>query len=201
LLSSRLRLVCLAEGQRMSLAWWEMDEVNLVAACLDGRSLAAFSVCSRGLRNILRSRDTLRWLAELRGLDPKCIASFEHIQVAEVMAELASSIFFAWGSLEVDEGAIPSLRKIATLLSRHQSLSLSIEAHCGLEARLNLPLPGQAREYTRRRAEAVRKALMREAAAVGAELEGRVVIKAWGCSRPLVWAFIDDIYDPTGWVD
>jgi len=183
----------------MSLAWWEMDEVNLVAACLDGRSLAAFSVCSRGLRNILRSRDTLRWLAELRGLDPKCIASFEHIQVAEVMAELASSIFFAWGSLEVDEGAIPSLRKIATLLSRHQSLSLSIEAHCGLEARLNLP--GQAREYTRRRAEAVRKALMREAAAVGAELEGRVVIKAWGCSRPLVWAFIDDIYDPTGWVD
>ena len=98
----------------------------------------------------------------------------------------------------MDEGAFPSLRKIATLLVRHKSLSLSIEAHCGLEARQNLPLPGQAREYTRRRADAVRRALMMQASLAGEDLEeNRVGIKAWGCSRPLVWAFVDRFYDPS----
>lgn len=188
-----------AEIGQMSLTWWEMDEVNLVAAGLDARSLAAFSCCNRGLRSTLKSPDTLRWLAELRGLDPRCIASVEHIQLAEVMAELSSSIFFPWGSIQVDDGALPSLRKIAKLLARHASLSLSIEAHCGLEARVAMPLPGQARQYTRRRAEAVRQALMREADLAGEALEQeRVVTKAWGCSRPLVWAFVDEMYDPSG---
>mmetsp|Transcript_34756 Transcript_34756/g.50909 ORF Transcript_34756/g.50909 Transcript_34756/m.50909 type:complete len:304 (+) Transcript_34756:1-912(+) len=178
--------------------WWEMDEVNMVATFLDGRSLAAFTCC-KAIRSNLRSRDTLRWIAELRGLDPKSIASVEHIQLAETMAELSSSIFFGWGSLEVDDGALPSLRNISTLLARHKSLSLYIEAHCGLEARINMPLPGQARQYTRARAHAVRRALMLQAASVGVEVEAeRVVTRAWGCARPLVWAFADDFYDDTG---
>ena len=188
----------LTERLMGSQRWWETDEVNLIAAFLDGRSLAVFTCC-RVIRSNLRSRDTLRWLAELRGLDHKSIASIEHIELAEAMANLSSSIFFRWGSLEIDECAFPSLQKIAKMLARHTSLSLSIEAHCGLELQVNVPIPGLPREYTRRRANAVRTALLEQAVAAEVMLDpSRVVTKAWGCSRPLVWAFVDKAYDPSG---
>ena len=98
-------------------AWWEADEVNLVAACLDGSSLGHFAVTCRQVNANLRSRDTLRWLASLRGLDSSAgISSVEHIEIAEVMADLSTSIFFGWGSMEVDEGAHPSLRALISAL-------------------------------------------------------------------------------------
>ena len=81
------------------------------------------------------------------------------------MATCASNIYFGWGSMTVVASARPSLRKVASLLDRHKSLTLSIEAHCGLEARFAMPIPGQARSFTRDRADAVRVALMREAQA------------------------------------
>ena len=78
-------------------------------------------------------------------------------------------------------------------------LSIEAHCHCGLEARANLPLPGLAREYTKRRANAVRTALLEQAATAEVMLvPNRVVTKAWECSRPLVWAFVDKAYDPSG---
>ena len=124
--------------------------------------------------------------------------------------------------------ALPSLRRSAQLLERHKTLELSIEAHCGLEARYAMPLPGQAREFTRGRAEAVYDALRQQAIemrntdpATGISLAGpnpspcargsrspeesflnRVTIRAWGCSRPLVWCYgqpgMDEPYDAEG---
>ena len=212
-------------------AWsWDRDEVNLLAAILDPASLAAFSCSSKAVADNLRSRETLRYLAELRGHPTTLgISSVEHLEVAEVMAECKASIFFGWGSTDVDNGALPSLRRLAQLLERHKTLELSIEAHCGLEARYAMPLPGQAREFTRGRAEAVYDALRQQAIemrntdpATGHLLSldqirrqlargsrspeesflNRVTIRAWGCSRPLVWCYgqpgMDEPYDAEG---
>jgi hypothetical protein len=69
------------------------------------------------------------------------------------------------------------------MLRRHTGLSLSIEAHCGLE-----PDQDFARHFTQRRAMAVRQAMesvVRHDGAPG-ELDGRLVMRAWGNSRPLV---------------
>lgn len=188
----------------MEMEWWERDEVNLVAATLDGTSLGSFAICCKAVHANLRSVDTLRWLTSLRGLDPRAgICSIAHIEIAEVMATCSSSIHFGWGSMSVVPSALPSLRKLAVLLQKHRGLTLSIEAHCGLEARYAMPLPGQAREFTRNRAEAVKEALEEQAAKANVPLdEERVVVRAWGCSRPMVWCFgqkgMDEPYDPVG---
>ena len=191
-------------------AWsWDRDEVNFIAAVLDAKSLAAFSCSTKDVSENLASKETLRYLAELRGHPTSLgISSVEHLEVAEVMAECKASIFFGWGSTHVDDGALPSLRRLATLMNRHENLELSIEAHCGLEARYAMPLPGQAREFTRGRAEAVYEALRDEAveaalatadgdldefircyANVASMVSDRVTVRAGGCSRPLVWCY------------
>lgn len=54
-------------------AWsWDRDEVNLVAALLDGCSLGAFACTAKAVAENLRSRDTLRYLSELRGIHCAC---------------------------------------------------------------------------------------------------------------------------------
>ena len=97
------------------------------------------------------------------------------------------------------------LQKLVRLLHAHRRLHLSVEAHCGLEARYHMPLPGQALEYTKMRALAVVEALHEAAAAIDMPLpEGRVSHVAWGCFMPLKWAFGSDNYsrrqaaDPAG---
>jgi len=187
--------------------FWGRDEVNLVAVGLDGRSLGAFAVSCRSIHENLRSVDTLRWLASLRGLEEGAagISSIKHLEIAETMATCANAIFFDWGSTTVDASAMPSLIKVAKILARHAKLQLSVEAHCGLEARYAMPLPGQAREFTRGRAQAVVTTLVGQARQAGlirpagvplpadaaeeASFTERVHIRAWGCSRPLVWCF------------
>lgn len=172
--------------------WWLADEVNLIASHLDGGSLCIFSISCRAIGEHLCSGATLRWLSEIRGLPLSSsgrVSSIEHLELAEAMAQLASSIFFGWGSMTVDSSADVHLRTLATILSRHPALTLSIEAHCGLEALFAMPLPGQARDFTRQRAEAVRNALINQADDVGVGLDGRLRTRAWGCARPLVWCF------------
>ena len=167
----------------------------IIASFLDGRSIALFARTCRVVRSRLRERSTLQWLADLRGLVKSAeISTIEHLELAGAMAKLSASISFAWGSMSIDASAGPSLQRIAQLLSKHSSLTLSIEAHCGLEARYHMPHPGQAKEYSRLRARAVQDALLEQAAESGidiAELQQRIVCRAWGFSRPLVWAFND----------
>ena len=188
------------------LLWYESDEVNIVASFLPAQSLAAFACSCKTVRDNLKSRDTLRWLADLRGLSAHAhISSLQHLELAEAMAGLSSNIFFGWGSVEVDDAATPSLEKLVRLLHAHRRLHLSVEAHCGLEARYHMPLPGQALEYTKMRALAVVEALHEAAAAIDMPLpDGRVSHVAWGCFMPLKWAFGSDSYsrrqaaDPAG---
>ena len=205
------RLLDLATEYQAGLApapplWYESDEVNIVASFLPAHSLAAFACSCKTVRDNLKSRDTLRWLADLRGLSAHAhISSLQHLELAEAMAGLSSNIFFGWGSVEVDDAATPSLKKLVRLLHAHRRLHLSVEAHCGLEARYHMPLPGQALEYTKMRALAVVEALHEAAASIGAPLpDGRVSHVAWGCFMPLKWAFGSDQYsrrqagDPAG---
>ena len=115
-----------------------------------------------------------------------------------------------WGSLEVDECAFPSLREIAKMLARHTSLSSRSRPTATAASKRGRTFPwegswslhhapGLAREYTKRRANAVRTALLEQAATTEVMLvPNRVVTKAWECSRPLVWAFVDEAYDPSG---
>ena len=103
---------------------------------------------------------------------------------------MSNSIFFGMGSFDVASSAFPVLRKLATLLQRHTSLTLYIEAHCGLEAIYHLPAPGQARRYSEERAAAVRDALFEQAAKAKVQLDAsRVVTRGWGCSRVTPAAF------------
>ena len=181
------------KGGAMSEDFWLRDEVNLIAVSLDGRTLGAFAVTCRAVHDNLKEPETLRWLASLRGLEASTcsISSIEHLEIAETMAECVSAIFFDWGSTTVERGANASLVKVAKILCRHTSLQLSVEAHCGLEARYAMPLPGQAREFTRVRADAVVNALVQQArlAGLGETFSSRVRVRAWGCARPRVWCF------------
>ena len=152
---------------------------------LRGLPTAAISsvVSTAGLK--LRSCRSLVVLVPVCSGSPfSSLGGQEHLELAEIMAHLSVSIFFGWGSMEVDEGSHASLQRLAKLLARHPSLELSIEAHCGLEARWAMPLPGQAREFTRARAQSVLTELTKQADAAGVLLdETRVRTRAWGCSR------------------
>ena len=170
----------------------QRDEINLVAACLDAKTLGAFAcTCHAAVLN-LRSTETLYFLTQLRGLESSLgISSVQHLEVAETVAQCKASIFFGWGSMSVDASANASLQRLATLLHRHPAINLSIEAHCGLEAHFAMPMPGQARDFTRGRAEAVREALCEQASLCGRQIDPlRVRTRAWGCSRPLVWCYV-----------
>ena len=49
---------------------------------------------------------------EKKGLDAGCIGTIEHLELAQAMASLQSSIFFEMGSMELDDAAIPSVRRV-----------------------------------------------------------------------------------------
>ena len=52
-----------------------------------------------------------------------------------------------------------------------------------------MPLLGQAREFTRNRAEAVKEALEEQAAKVNVPLDEERVVAGVGYPRPMVWCF------------
>ena len=168
----------------VALGFWEnADTLNLVATFLDGRSIAAVACSCRFAHDNLCDPAQLRWLAELRGLDPAKthITSLEHIEIAEAMASLETSIGFARGDVRVKEEAIPSIKRVVDMLLRHTAFKLAIEAHCGLDAS-----PEFALHFARRRALSVRRKIG-TMAPVGA-LTGRLITRSWGNSRPLIWA-------------
>ena len=171
----------------MPLGFWEdSDQLNLVAALLDPKGIGAVACTCRFARDNLCGGTALRWLAELRGLDPATthIACLEHIELAEAMADLQTSIGFDRGSVEVRATAVPAIRRVVEMLRRHTALTLAIEAHCGLDAHAEF-----ARIFSRRRALSVRRAMEQMAEELGAPgaLSGRLITRAWGNSRPLVW--------------
>mmetsp|Transcript_152593 Transcript_152593/g.292209 ORF Transcript_152593/g.292209 Transcript_152593/m.292209 type:complete len:360 (+) Transcript_152593:52-1131(+) len=164
----------------MACSWLSEEQLDGCAVFLDGRSIAAFAGACSFVHNRLHCEATLRWLIALRGLPKDAgITCVEHVEIAETMAELEGSIQCRYGQTEMNPAARPKIQRFAALLKKHTSLTVSIEAHCGLEA----PSHSFARHFSRRRAESVRQAFMVE----GVE-ESRMKIRAWGFTRPLVWA-------------
>ena len=127
--------------KRVTLQWWKCDLVNFVASHLDAESLVNFSSCCRDVNVNLKSKNTLRWLADLRGI-PHSLDNFEQLELAEAMANFKSMIFFNWSDTNLANPDHVSLGVVARALHRHSSLSLSIEAHCSLEGMLHLPTRG-----------------------------------------------------------
>ena len=169
------------------LGWHEdADQLNLVATFLDPKSIGAAACTCRFVRDNLRDADALRWLAELRGLDPATtgISCVEHIELAEAMASLETSIGFDRGSVDVRPAALPSVGRVVEMLRRHTSLTLSVEAHCGLDAHADF-----AQHFSQRRALSVRRTMERVAEEQGAPgaLDGRILTRSFGNRRPLVW--------------
>ena len=180
--------VPMAAAGATALGFWEDgDQLNLVACFMGARDIAAVACTCRYTRDNLRDSTQLRWLAELRGLDPASthISSVEHIELAEAMASLETSIGFARGDVEVMDSAMPSIERVVAMLRRHTALTLAIEAHCGLEAH-----PDFARQFARRRALSVRRCMEQIAEDQDAPdaLSGRLITRSWGNSRPLIWA-------------
>jgi hypothetical protein len=176
--------------------WYYTDDVNFVGCYLGAASLASFAATCRAVASNMRSPRTLRWLADLHGLDDAMhISSLELLSIAASMSTVASSIEFKWGSFEVAPAANPGLRSLAATLQRHAAvgLKLKIEAHCGLEARFHLPYPGQAQDFSEPRAVSVARRLIDEAAASGIELSAQSIeTTSFGFGRPLIWAFDPD---------
>ena len=84
----------MAAAGATALGFWEDgDQLNLVACFMGARDIAAVACTCRYTRDNLRDSTQLRWLAELRGLDPASthISSVEHIELAEAMASLETS--------------------------------------------------------------------------------------------------------------
>jgi hypothetical protein len=116
--------------------WEHVDLLNLVAPFLEASAIGALSCTCRFARDNLHDPMQLRWLAELRGLDPERsgISSVEHIHIAEALSSMQTSVAFEYQSVRLVPAALPSVRRVADLLLQHTSLSISVEAHCGLEA-------------------------------------------------------------------
>ena len=60
------------------------------------------------------------------------ISSLEHIAIAEAMVDLETSIAFAYGSVELEDSSLPSIRRVVRMLRRHSALKLALEAHLTL---------------------------------------------------------------------
>ena len=174
--------------------WWKAtDLLNLVASNLDGRSLNALGMTCLFVSKELRSPDTVRWLANIRSILAH-VTNLEQLQIAESVNKIETQIEFMWGAMELateaKETLAPALGILAKILDNHPSLSVSIEAHCGLEGIYHMPLPGQAEMFTRGRVLAVRQALLEEASRSECHIRNdQIRLVAWGFQRPLFWAF------------
>lgn len=169
--------------------WWEsVPQLFDTAVFLDAHTIAAASVTCRFVQDHLRNPATLRWIADLRGITRAAgISCLEHLELAEAVADLECSIAFAYGETKLPKTAQPKVSRFANLMARLDKLTISIEAHCGLEA----PSHSFATAFTRSRAEAVSRALVAEGIP-----QNRIHVKAWGFKRPLVWAFGEPLGAP-----
>ena len=173
--------------------WEHPEQLNLIAPFLDASAIGALSCTCRFARDNLHDPIQLRWLADLRGLDPERsgISSVEHMHIAEALSSMQTCVAFEYQSVKLVPAALPACRAVADMLLQHTSLSISVEAHCGLEA------PTDAgRHFTKLRALAVKQAMEQHAQAqTGTDglLRGRIITRAWSNTRPLVWATASDV--------
>ena len=166
------------------------DVFLLLVPLLDGSSLVRLSRSSRYAHQHTTGTTpgVLRWCAALRGVRAAGISTVEHLELAECMNSLSTSILFEYRSYRLEPSSVAPLERFASFLRRHAAIRVSIEGHCGLEAP-----PGIAYTFTRQRAMAVREVLETNGVALS-----RLYVKGWGNERPLVWGWGDGTDGRTG---
>jgi outer membrane protein OmpA-like peptidoglycan-associated protein len=159
------------------------DVFLLLVPLLDGPSLVRLSRSSRYAHQHTTGTTpgVLRWCAALRGVRAAGISTVEHLELAECMNSLSTSILFEYRSYRLEPSSVAPLERFAAFLRRHAAIRVSIEGHCGLEAP-----PSIAYTFTRQRAMAVREVLETNGVALS-----RLYVKGWGNERPLVWGWGD----------
>ena len=63
--------------------------------------------------------------------------------MADAIQELQTAIRFAFREVRLDPSSFEPLARFAAFLARHPGFSVSVEAHCGLEARGGVLLGGR----------------------------------------------------------
>ncbi|KAJ1456498.1 hypothetical protein M885DRAFT_517237 [Pelagophyceae sp. CCMP2097] len=157
--------------------------LHCVAALLDSGALARLRRVNKFIRANVRSEETVRYIASLRGTPfAREISSLEQIALVEALHKLKTDIRFRFQDVRLDDSSRAPLRSFAALLLRHSTFQVSIEGHCGLEAprRVGFLL-------TCERARAVKAALVFLGVAAA-----RLRIVGFSNTRPVVWDFGDD---------
>ena len=147
---------------------------------LDAADIARLCQSCRFVPEHIRDVKTIKFLATMRS-DAVLgnLSTIERLALVESLRECSTCIAFKVFSCDLLESCLPALKRFAALMQRHRSFSVSIEAHCGLEA------PRDAGYiFARERGRNVKIALI----ACGLESE-RLTVVSYGNRRPLVWAF------------
>lgn len=110
------------------------DLVCLVATLLDARSITRLRMV-HSKSSQLKSAQTIRYVASMRtspsGLT---LSTLEQIALAESIDELQTSIKFQYRDVNLQASSYEPLGRFAAVLKRHETLTVSLEGHCGLEA-------------------------------------------------------------------
>ena len=161
---------------------------------LDAADIARLCQSCRFVPEHIRDVKTIKFLSTMRS-DAVLgnLSTIERLALVESLRECSTCIAFKVFSCDLLEASLAPLQRFAALMQRHRSFSVSIEAHCGLEA------PRDAGYiFARERGRNVKIALL----ACGLEPE-RLQVISYGNRRPLVWAFGNpsdekDAGSPTG---
>ena len=147
---------------------------------LDAADIARLCQSCRFVPEHIRDVKTIKFLSTMRS-DAVLgnLSTIERLALVESLRECSTCIEFKVFSCDLLEASLAPLQRFAALMQRHRSFSVSIEAHCGLEA------PRDAGYiFARERGRNVKIALL----ACGLEPE-RLEVISYGNRRPLVWAF------------
>ena len=102
---------------------------------LDAADIARLCQSCRFVPEHIRDVKTIKFLSTMRS-DAVLgnLSTIERLALVESLRECSTCIDFKVFSCDLLESCLPALKRFAALMKRHRSFSVSIEAHCGLEA-------------------------------------------------------------------
>lgn len=149
---------------------------------LDAVAIAKLCMTCRFVPKSIGDARSMQFVASMRtDVALAGLSTIERLALVEALRETGNCIEFREFDCELLDTSVEPLKRFAALMKRHRSFSVSIEAHCGLEAPRNA-----AYMFARERGRNVQRALV----SMGVELE-RFSIMSYGNRRPLIWAHGD----------
>lgn len=124
----------------------------------------------------------MRYVASMRTLRHEAdLSTLEQIALAESLAEVSTSIQFRYREVQLERSSLDPLARLAEVLRRHDTITVSIEGHCGLEAPRAIGF-----QFTRERANSVKEVLVGHGIA-----DERLAVRGFSNTRPLIWRLGD----------